>query len=343
MKIGLVGYMGGGKSSVFQLLTGDAPDLSKVQDGQPGTAVVPDERFDGLVKLFAPKKEVPASVDLLDTPGLVRDQPDKNAKKLGIIRTCTALVQVVGVFNGTDAVEEVAAFHDDLVLADLQVVTNRIGRLEADVKKPRPDREELSAELESLRPIHAKLDAGESLLEMEFDETQEKACGSFSLLTRKRSLVVLNTADADVDADVVAKLEAAGHSVLAAPLGLELEVAELDEAERAEFAEEMGLGEPARDRLLKMIFDVTDQITFFTSGEKEVHAWLLERGSNAVEAAHTIHSDLARGFIRAEVMAVADLLRLGSERDVKAAGLQHVEGKEYIVRDGDEIVIRSGV
>ncbi len=343
MKIGLVGYQGGGKSSVFQLLTGDAPDLAKVQDGQSGTAVVPDARFDGLVELFKPKKTVPSSIDLLDTPGLVRDQPDKNAKKLGIIRTCTALVQVVGVFNGVDAVEEANAFHDDIVLADLQVVSNRIDRLNADAKKPRPDKEELAAELESLGPVREKLDAGESLIDMEFDETQEKACASFSLLTRKKRLLVLNTADAEVDAAVVAELEAAGHNVLAAPLGLELEVAELDESERAEFAAEMGLGEPCRDRLLRMIFEVTDQITFYTSGEKEVHAWLLPRGATAVEAAHTIHSDLARGFIRAEVMAADDLLRLGSERDVKAAGLQHVEGKEYVVQDGDEVVIRSGV
>jgi ribosome-binding ATPase len=343
MKIGLVGYQGGGKSTVFQLLTGDPPDLAKVQDGQPGTAVVPDPRFDGLCGLYKPKKEVPATVDLLDTPGLVRDQPDKNAKKLAIIRTCDALVQIVGLYAGGDPLAEVDAFHDDLVLADLAIVGNRVKKLETDSKKPRPDRAELAAELDALRPILAKLEEGESLLDFEFDETQEKACGSFALLTRKRRLLVLNTTDATVDEAVVSKLEAAGHPVLAAPLGLELEVAELDESERAEFAAEMGLGEPARERLLRKIYEVTGLLIFYTSDPKEVHAWPLRAGSTAIEAAHAIHSDLARGFIRAEVMAVDDLLRLGSERELKAAGLHHVVGKDYVVKDGDEIVIRSGV
>ena len=117
-------------------------------------------------------------------------------------------------------------------------------------------------------------------------------------------------------------------------------MAQLPEDEQTEFAEEMGLAEPCRDRLIEAAFNVTDLITFFTCDEKEVHAWLLTRGSTAVEAADAIHSDLARGFIRAEVMATSDLFRLGSEREVKAAGLHRLEGKEYIVQDGDEIVIR---
>ena len=139
--------------------------------------------------------------------------------------------------------------------------------------------------------------------------------------------MLLNTADSDVDADVVAKIEALGLLVVAGPLGLELEVAELPDDERELFAQEMGLGEPSREKVLRAIFKLTDMITFYTSGEKEVHAWLLKRGSNAVEAADSIHSDLARGFIRAEIQSVDDLLRLGSEREVKAAGLHHSEGK----------------
>ena len=179
--------------------------------------------------------------------------------------------------------------------------------------------------------------------ELELDETQEKVTRSFSLLTIKRQLLVLNTADSDVEASVVEKLEARATAVVAAPFGLELELAALPEDERAEFAAEMGLGEPSRSRLLKSIFEVTDQITFYTSGEKEVHAWLLKRGSTVLEAADSIHSDLARGFVRAEVWSVEDFLRLGSERDLKAAGLNHIVGKEYIVQDGDEVFIRSGV
>ncbi len=343
MKIGLVGYQGGGKSTLFHLLTGISPDPSKARSGQLGVATVPDERFDRLVAHYNPKKIVPAKIELFDTPGISRSEQKGNAERLGVIREATALVQVIGAYAGVEPLAEVEAFADDLVLADLQIVGNRVEKLRKDSTKPRPDREELKGELEALEPLAARLGEGQSLMDVEFSEIQEKACRSFSLLTRKRRMIVINTADAEFDADVLTKLEADGHRVVAGPVGLELEVADLPEEERAEFAAEMGLGEPCRSRILETIFDVTDQITFYTSGEKEVHAWLLKRGSTVLEAAHSIHSDLARGFVRAEIWAADDLLRLGSERDLKAAGLNHVEGKEYIVKDGDEIFIRSGV
>ncbi len=343
MRIGIVGYQGTGKSTVFELLTGVQPDVSKAHTGQVGIAIVPDERFDKLVELYHPKKETPARIELFDTPGLSRDDQGTNAQRLGVIRESTALVHVVGAFAGGNAVSEVDAFVTDLVLADLQVVSNRIERLKKDVTKPLPNRDELKAELESLQPIEARLSEGETLHEMEFSEIQKQATRSFSLLSRKQHLVLLNTADADVDADTVSKIEERGLLVIAAPLGLELEVAQLDDEEREIFAEEMGLGEPSRERVLRAIFELTTMITFYTCDEKEVHAWLLKEGSDAVEAAGSIHSDLARGFIRAEVMQVADLLRLGSEREVKAAGLHRTEGKDYIVQDGDEIVVRFNV
>ena len=343
MRIGIVGYQGTGKSTVFELLTGVKPDIAKADQGQVGIAIVPDERFDKLVELYHPKKETPARIELFDTPGLSRDDQSSNAQRLGVIRESAALVQVVGAFSGRDPVSEVDAFVTDLVLADLQVVSNRIERLKKDITKPLPNRDELKAELESLQPLEARLSEGETLHDMEFTEVQKKATRSFSLLSRKPHLVLLNTADADVDTKVVSTLEAKGMAVIAGPLGLELEVAQLAEDERELFAEEMGLGEPSRERVLRAIFELTDMITFYTCDEKEVHAWLLKKGSDAVEAAGSIHSDLARGFIRAEVQQVADLLRLGSEREVKAAGLHRTEGKDYIVQDGDELVIRFNV
>jgi ribosome-binding ATPase YchF (GTP1/OBG family) len=178
---------------------------------------------------------------------------------------------------------------------------------------------------------------------VKFTEAQQNATRSFSLLTQKDLLIVLNTADAEYDKTVVADLEGKGYRVVPAPAGLELEVQALSEEDRAVFAEEMGLGEPSRNRLLRAIFEVTDQITFYTSDEKEVRAWLLKKGSTAIEAAGAIHTDLARGFIRAEIMAAEDLVRLGSEREVKAAGLHQVVGKDHVIRDGDEIVIRFSV
>lgn len=343
MRIGIVGYQGTGKSTVFQLLTGVKPDPAKHHTGQIGVAFVPDERFHRLVAMYKPKKESPAKIELFDTPGLLRGEQAGNAQRLGVIREATALAHVVGAFLGGDPVAEVQEFITDMVLADLQVVSGRIERLKKEITKPIPNRAEIQAELDGLLPIEARLGEGQTLHDMEFSEALETATRSYSLLSRKRHLVLLNTTDSNVDQAVVSKIEALGSPVVAGPFGLELEVEQLAEDERALFAEEMGLGESSRARVLRAIFQLTDYITFYTCDEKEVHAWLLKRGSNAVEAAGTIHTDLARGFIRAEVQSTEDLLRLGSEKEVRAAGLHRTEGKDYIVRDGDEIVIRFNV
>ncbi|HEY3964844.1 MAG TPA: DUF933 domain-containing protein [Planctomycetaceae bacterium] len=342
MRIGLVGYQGGGKSSVFELLTGTKPDPSKSHTGQVGMAVLPDPRFDGLVKLYNPKKISPAKIELFDTPGLDRQQGENNNQRISVVREANALVHVIGAYAGGDPIADARTFEDDLMLADLQVVENRIERLQASVKKNRPDRVESQEELDLILPIHEMLQAGKLLRDAEFTADQEKVTRSFSLLTRKPQLILLNTADA-TDESATAPLTAAGYKVVAAPLGLELEVQALEESERAAFAADFGLKEPSHDRVLRAIFDATEQITFFTSDEKEVRAWLLRRGMTAHEAAGAIHTDLARGFIRAEIMAVDDLLRLGSEREVKAANLYHTVGKDHVMRDGDEIVVRFSV
>src|SRR5262249_45149239 len=154
--------------------------------------------------------------------------------------------------------------------ADLQVVQNRIERLDQSIKKNRPDREQSQVELKELKPVEALLQEGKLLREVEFTDDQEKFTKSFSLLTRKPQLLILNTADASVDEALLEQLRGQGYLVVAAPLGLELEVQALDESERAAFAADFGLGEPSRDRVLRAIFEATQQITFFTSDEKEV-------------------------------------------------------------------------
>ncbi|MEE3364036.1 MAG: DUF933 domain-containing protein [Planctomycetota bacterium] len=343
MKTGLVGFQGGGKSTVFELLTATAPDPAKAHTGQVGLATVADARFDKLVEHYRPGKEVPARIELLDTPGLDRRQQDVNPQRLAVIREAQALVQVVGSFGDVDAVEEVERFSEEMALADLQIVSSRVSRLEVDATKPRPDREELQAELEALKPLAEALETTLNLDGIELTELQEKVCRSFSLLTLKKRLVLINTADSEVDDQIVAALEAAGHHVMVAAVGLELELEALDESDRAEMAVELGLSGSCRNELMQAILRTADLITFYTCAEKEVHAWLLRRGSSAVDAADSIHSDLARGFIRAEVTPCDKLLELGGEKEVKAAGLWHVEGKDYVVQDGDELFIRSGV
>ena len=343
MKTGLVGFQGGGKSTVFELLTATAPDPAKAHTGQVGQATVVDTRFDGLVELYRPGKQVPARIELLDTPGLERRQQALNPQRLGVIREAQALVQVVGAFNGVDAVEEAERFSEELALADLQIVSNRVSRLEVDATKPRPDRDALQAELEGLRPMAQALETSFNLDGIELTELQQRLCRSFSLLSIKKRLVLVNTDEPASGDQAVAALESAGHHAMAAAVGLELEVEALDEADRAEMARELGLSGSCRNELIQAILETAELITFFTCAEKEVHAWLLGRGSTAVDAADSIHTDLARGFIRAEVTPCDKLLELGSEKEVKAAGLWHVEGKDYVVQDGDELFIRSGV
>src|ERR1700722_5084376 len=249
MKLGLVGYQGSGKSTLFELLTAVKPDPAKAHLGQLGTAVVPDSRFDRLVALYKPKKVSPSRIELFDTPGLDRKAQEVNGQRLGVIRESNAMVLVVGCFAGADPVADVGSFQDDIILADLQVVTNRMSRLQKDVAKPRPDREQLQAEFAALEPIAARLNEGQSLADMTFNEAKDKATKSFSLLTRKKQLVILNTADSSQTAEVAGPLEKAGHRVVSAPIGLELEVQQLPPEDRETFAQEMGLGEPCANQV----------------------------------------------------------------------------------------------
>jgi ribosome-binding ATPase YchF (GTP1/OBG family) len=345
MKIGLVGFQGGGKSALFQLLTGQQPDPAKVHTGQVGELTVPDPRFDKLVALFRPKKQVPAKIQLFDTPGLSRGDQKANAQRFGVMRESHALIHVIGVFAGAHPAEEVQAFTDECILSDLAIVTNRLERLKKDLSKPRPgpEKEQLQVELEALTPIEATLSAGRPVRSLTLTAEQLKATRSFSLLSGKTILVVLNTAESKFDPALLEQVTRLGFKTIAAPVGLEQEIEALPEADRAEFAAEMGLTESCKARVARAIFEATEQITFYTCDEKEVHAWLLHRGETALDAAATIHTDLAKHFIRAEIMSTEDLLRLGSEKEVRAAGLYRLEGKDYVMQDGDEIVVRANV
>jgi len=345
MKIGLVGFQGGGKSALFQLLTGQQPDPSKVHSGQVGELTVPDERFDKLVAFHKPKKQVPTKIQLFDTPGLARGDQKANAQRFGVMRESHALIHVIGVFTGADPADEVQAFTDECILSDLAIVANRVEKLKKDLTKPRPgpEKEALQAELDALVPIEATLNAGKAVRTLTLTPDQDKATRSFSLLSGKTILVVLNTAESKFDPTLIEKVAALGFKAIAAPVGLEQEIEALPEEDRTLFAEEMGLTESCKQRVARAVFEATQQITFYTCDEKEVHAWLLHKGETALDAAGTIHTDLAKHFIRAEIMSVDDLLRLGSEKEVRAAGLYRVEGKEYVMQDGDEIVVRANV
>jgi GTP-binding protein YchF len=340
MRAGLVGFSGSGKSTLFQLLTGATPDPGKVHSGQVGIAALHDPRLDFLAALHQPKKVTPATVELLDTPGLIPGTHGDNPQRLAVIREGDALLVVLGAFAGGDPVADLAAFRDELLFADLGVATNRVERLEASVKKPRPDREALLKELDVVRRVQAALESGQTVGSLGLSEEEKKPMRSFGLLTDKPQVVILNVAQGG---DIPESLRAIAPDALAIDAKLELELSQMDEEERAGFMADFGLTEFGRDRIIRRAYDAVGIITFFTAGEPEVRGWNLERGASAVEAAGKIHTDLARGFIRAEVTAFDDLHAAGSVKEAKARNLQRLEGKDYIVKDGDVVFFRSSV
>ncbi len=340
MRAGLVGFSGGGKSTLFQLLTGAVPDPGKVHSGQVGIATLHDPRLDFLAEMFKPKKVTPATVELLDTPGLMPGTHGDNPQRLALIRQGDALLIVLGAFAGGDPTADLVAFREEILFADLGVVTNRVERLEADVKKPRPEREAMLKELEVLRRVQAALENNQPIASLGLTDEEKKPMRSFGLLTDKPQVPIVNTIQGN---DVPESLRAIAPNALAIDAKLELELSQLEPEERAAFMSEMGVTDLGRDRIIRAAYDAVGILTFFTAGEPEVRGWNLERGGTAVEAAGKIHTDLARGFIRAEVTAFDDLKAAGSMREVKARGLQRLEGKDYVVKDGDVMYFRSSV
>ena len=342
MKIGLVGYQGSGKSTLFEWLTETPADPSLTHTTQSAMATVPDARVDMLCDVYHPKKVTLARIEIVDTPGLSRSH-EGSAVRLGLIRDCGCMIVVVAAFDGGDPAESLGRFEEDLLLADLEIIGGRVDRLEEQVKKPRPDRDELRAQLDALRPLVEVLESGKSLREIELTDEQRKATRSFQLLTEQRRLVVVNTADDEENPRRFEGTAEDGSQMIAVPIGLELELARMSPEERAEFREEMGLAGFDRDGLVRTLMDVSGQMLFFTAGEKEVRTWLFRKEGTAVEAAGQIHTDMARGFIRAETMTCDDLVRLGSEREMKAHNLVRQEPKDYVIQDGDVLNIRFSV
>lgn len=338
MRVGLVGFAGSGKSTLFELLTGARPDPGKVHSGQVGVAALSDPRLDYLAAIHKPKKVTPATVELLDTPGLLPGTHGDNPQRLALIREGEALLVVLGAHAGGDPAADLAAFRDELLFADLGVVTNRVERLEASLKKPRPDKEAQLAELELVRRARDVLERGETVGTLGLTAEESKPMRSFGLLTDKPQVVLVN---APQGTEPSAALLAAAPGVIVADAKLELELAQMEPDERAAFQQDLGIVELARDRIIRAAYDAVGIVTFFTAGEPEVRGWNLERGGSAVDAAGKIHTDLARGFIRAEVTAFDDLKRLGSMKEAKAQNLQRLEGKDYVVKDGDVVFFRS--
>ena len=340
MRVGIVGFAGSGKSTLFELLTGTTPDPARIHSGQVGTAVLSDPRLDFLAALHKPKKVTPASVEFFDTPGLMPGSHADNPQRLALIREGDALLIVLNTFASDDPAATLTAFRDEMLFADLSVVTSRVERLEASLKKPRPDRESVTKELEIVMAVHTVLDGGKKVASLDLTAEDKKPLRSFGLLTDKPEVVLFNTLHGQPIPD---SLSALAPDALVLDAKLELELFQLDPEERAAFMADMGICEFGRDRIIRRAYDTVGIITFFTAGEPEVRGWNLERGASAVMAAGKIHTDLAKGFVRAEVTAYDDLHHAGSVKEARTRHLLRLEGKDYIIKDGDVVYFRSAV
>lgn len=344
MKVGIVGFSSSGKSTVFHWLTGVRADPAAGQRGQLGMAKMPDHRLTWLSAHFRPKKTTPATLEFVDTPGLLPTERRDNPRRLGILREASGgLLVVLNGFTETDWAAQLRRFREELLFADLEIVTNRVSRLEAQMKKPRPskEREADQQELALLQRLSSVFEQSQSAATLGLKEDEEKIIRSFQLLTLKPELVLINIGDSRIGQPLPPELLTLAPNAIQAPAKLELELQDLAEEDRQVFMQDLGLGGFSRDAVLRHIFAAMGQIVFFTVGEDECRAWSLAQGADAVEGAAQIHTDLAKGFVRAEVVRFEDFQRVGSMKEAKTHGVYRLEGKTYIVQDGDIMHILS--
>jgi GTP-binding protein YchF len=346
MKIGLVGFAGSGKTTVFNAMTGLHAPVGFGGELRVGTVKVPDDRIVNLSAIYSPKKTTFAEMAFCDIPG------EHGAEKKGLsprslqqIRDQEALCLVLRDFpnptleSDPDPLGDLEAFHTECVLADLEVVERRLER----ARKERASGQEIAAfevmklTLEDDLPIRS---VSAEFLNRDFLK-------GFGLLTDKPLLVAVNTMEAEagraMPADLAARIQSLGAAGLVLSASVESEIAGLEPEEQAEFLEDLGLAESALSRFIRAAYGLLDLISFFTVGEDEVRAWTIRKGTNARKAAGKIHSDLERGFIRAEVIPYEVFLTHGSEQKVKDNGLLQVQGKDYIVSDADLMSVRFNV
>lgn len=343
MKVGLIGHRGAGKTTIFNMLTGlqaHVGGFGGKEEVHLGVIKVPDARIDKLSAIFKPRKTTYAEIRFTDFPPSQEEDIKSNNALVAQMREVDAITLVLRDFEpGAYPLKDLNALLTEMILADLAVVENRRARLKKE--KARPQEEAL------LERCAAALESEESLRNLEFTADEENLASGFGFLSRKPLLVIFNgsedKAGADLDARYQEELQRRKLQGLALSGKVEMEIAQLDENDRAAFLKEIGIAEPARERFIRAAYALLDLISFFTSGEDEVRAWTITQGTVAKKAAGRIHSDIERGFIRAEVVAYDDFIVYGSDAKCREAGKLRLEGKDYVVKDGDIIHFRFAV
>jgi hypothetical protein len=355
MKTAIVGLPMVGKTSLFTILTG-VHESARVGtlEARVGVTKVPDGRLDELAKIFAPPKITHATVEYLDFPSISKESL-RDPRSLASLRVVDALAHVIRVFESDTvphekgSVDPMRDFEDvdmELILSDLVVVEKRMDRVDRDRKKTRAP--ELDKEFELLVRIKAELEANHALRGLQFTPEEEKTIRGFQFLSQKPMLCVLNLGEEDAARlhEVEQKYrtgpfkDRSGTGVTAICGKIEAELAELSPAEAAEYMSSYGLKDSGLERLISATYGLLGLMSFLTAGETEVRAWTVPINSTAQKAAGAIHSDFEKKFIRAEVVNWKNLVDLDGYPGVKEKGLLRLEGKEYIVKDGDVLVIR---
>lgn len=354
MEFGILGLELSGKTTLFSLLTGhQAAAVPRKREAHVGVAQVPDARLDRLTAMFKPKKHTPATVKFVDVPGVTKG----GAQSLNLpeLRQMDGLAVVVRGFKsdavphpeGTvDPARDLELLETEMLLSDLSVVTNRLERVAKDIAKKKTP--ELELEKALLDRFRAALDRGEVLRGFETTPDEEKLVRGFGLLTRKPMLVILNASE-DEASNLAGALQRAkldkwkgqpkvAFSGVSAPI--EQEIAAMSPEDQTEFLKGLGLPDRALDRLLRAAYDLLGLMSFLTAGEDECRAWSIPKGTNAVKAAAAIHTDFEKHFIRAEVVPFQTLVEAGSLAHCKTRGTLRLEGRDYIVQDGDVINFR---
>jgi len=338
MKIAIVGFPGCGKSICFKAITGKKKsEVETLDPTKPhlGTVKVPDQRLERLNTFFNPKKLTPTEIIFEDLPGFHIPQ----------IKEIEAIVEILGIFSERNPVKDFENMDIEFMLADLEIINKRLPGLDKELKQEKA-REKI-LEKETLLKCKKTLEENKPLRDFELTPEEEKEIRGFQFLSRKPLFVLGNIDETQKSTDVTKKTEAycKGKNIKFVEFcgKLEAEIADLDETEAGSFLKEMGIDKSARERVIELAYSALGYITFFTTKGSETKAWPVKEGTTAIEAAGKIHSDIQKGFIKAEVVNFKNLDKSGSMQEAKKKALLRLEGKEYKIKDGDIIDFRFNV
>lgn len=362
MEVGIVGLPLSGKTTLFSTLTGQTLQTAHVSgkiEVHRGIVKVPDARLDRLTEIFKPRKQVNATIEYIEVGGIEKDagrEKGFDSQMLQVLKNTSALCVVVRDFENelyphpegsVDPVRDFRTIETEFLLSDLAIVENRIERLEKQLLKEKSEKGR--QELELMKKCLGWLEAEKPLRELSFSEAEELLLRGYQFLSAKPIVVVLNISEGDIarEKEILAELapvfQKPGIEVVALCAKIEQEISQLDESDAREFLKDLGIEEPALPKLIKASFNLLGLISFFTVGEDECRAWTIRKGTTVQTAAGVIHSDMERGFIRAEVVSYEDFIQFGSLARCREKGLLRLEGKQYQVRDGDIVTIRFNV